>query len=498
MEQKAELRLNLIVSLTVQVVGYIVNFFTKQAILKGLGAEYLGLQTVCGNASDLLNMAFSAIGLVMLVELFTPLAYHDEKALREIFSFFDRIYRLLSLGVIVVGVFLTGVVLLVVNGNLSVSTIVLSYLLYLASVVLFNRFLMNYYFLIADQKRYVQAIICSAGDVLGLLAELAVIYRLNSYLGFLIVILLKNAAEAAVVASYRRKHYPYLNQRSGSVRTELQTKVYRNIKDMVVSRIGTLLLYNTDSIIISAVISTAVSGYYSAYYFVACGLIYCVNAIYEAIRPKVGQLSVKNTKKQQYSLLIPASLANTFMAAVLITGFVFLVRDFITLWMGEEALLEGPLVPLMAVNLYLTMIRNATTAFREAEGLFRKISRVILLRGLLNVGLSFVLGYKMGLIGIILATTISEVLTYFWYDPYIILRNYEHSFLPEIGFQLFSVSVVLISVFVTGRLLPTFEKVSWLGFVLKGIWIVTVSGLISGTLSGIAFLLLKKRMEVDS
>ena len=498
MRQKAELRLNLIVSLTVQIVGFVVNFFTKQAVLKGMGAEYLGLQTVCGNVSDLLNMAFSAIGIVMLVELFAPLEYHDEKALRDIFTFFDRIYKFLSLGVMVVGILLTGAVLLIVNGNLSGLTIVLSYLIYLTSVVLFNRFLMNYYFLIADQKRYVQAMICSLGDVIGLLVEIAVIYRLKTYLGFLLVILLKNGAEAAVVAWYRRKHYPYLNQKGEMVSAELQTKVYRNIKDMVISRIGTLLLYNTDSIIISAVISTVVSGYYSAYYFVACGLIYCVNAIYEAIRPKIGQLSVKHTKKQQYALLIPASLANTFMAAVLITGFVFLVEDFITLWMGEAVLLEGRLVPLMAVNLYLTMIRNTTTAFREAEGLFHKISRVILLRGVLNVVLSFILGYKMGLIGIILATTISELLTYFWYEPYIVLRNYEQSFLPEIGFQLFSVSVVLISVFVTGQLLPNFEKVSWLGFVLKGLWIVAVSGVISGALSGAAYLLLKKRKGVAS
>jgi len=122
---KRDLKINVGVVLFSQILMLVANFFTKQAILLQLNAEYMGLQTVCANFCDMFSMAFSAAGMVMMFRLYKPLEEQDQEKLSALFKYFSRMFRYLSLISIAVGAILSLITVWCVSIDLSVEMVML-------------------------------------------------------------------------------------------------------------------------------------------------------------------------------------------------------------------------------------------------------------------------------------------------------------------------------------------------------------------------------------
>ena len=62
-------------------------------------------------------------------------------------------------------------------------------------------------------------------------------------------------------------------------------------------------------------------------------------------------------------------------------------------------------------------------SYREACGIYMKTKYIMLIAAGLNLILSIILGYFIGLEGIIAASVISRLVTYFWYEPKILFET---------------------------------------------------------------------------
>lgn len=191
---------------------------------------------------------------------------------------------------------------------------------------------------------------------------------------------------------------------------------------MVMYRFGKVLISNTDNIFISRFISTAMVGIYSNYQFIIAGITSLIAAFYEAITARVGQMLSMSERENQYQGFQFYSFINSWMAGATIVCSYYLVQDFIRIWMGSVDLPSREVIIVIIVNYYLEICRSATKMYRESAGLFKNIKRMILIKGGLNIVLSFVLGKIWGLWGILIATTIASAATLFWYEPLIVFR----------------------------------------------------------------------------
>ena len=92
----------------------------------------------------------------------------------------------------------------------------------------------------------------------------------------------------------------------------------------------------------------------------------------------------------------------------------------------------------------------------------------MLCTALLNLVLSIILGLKFGLTGIIIATSIARVLTYFWYEPPILFKEFlgESSKVYYIGVLKNIISTVLL--IITGTLIfNNFVVKNWVTLLVK-------------------------------
>lgn len=78
----------------------------------------------------------------------------------------------------------------------------------------------------------------------------------------------------------------------------------------------------------------------------------------------------------------------------------------------------------IVLNFYLGLCLPPIWSFREATGLYQKTKYIMLLTAGVNIVLSIILGQKFGIAGIVLATFFSKILTYFWYEPRLLYREY--------------------------------------------------------------------------
>lgn len=140
-----ELKLNIIIGVCNQVLTLLINLVSKNVILNSLNLDYLGLQTVFGNFCDLFSFAFSGIGFAVLFSLYRPFEDHDQERIRIIYRYYDKLYRIISLLVLGVGLISTVIVLFSVNADISNAEVVLTYLTYLISIIAYNRYLMQQY-----------------------------------------------------------------------------------------------------------------------------------------------------------------------------------------------------------------------------------------------------------------------------------------------------------------------------------------------------------------
>lgn len=100
-----------------------------------------------------------------------------------------------------------------------------------------------------------------------------------------------------------------------------------------------------------------------------------------------------------------------------------LLNPFITLWIGADYLLPNWTVFIIIVNYYTAGVQYASTTYREVTGLFKVGKYRPLIAAIINLVVSIILAYPLGISGILLGTIISRLCVYFWYDPYIIHKT---------------------------------------------------------------------------
>ena len=89
--KKQSLKLNIIASMLIQVLSLVVNLISKRAINYYLNVEYLGIQSIYSNFCDVLSFAFLGMGTVVLFRFYGPLANNDEKRIKSIYYYFDKL-----------------------------------------------------------------------------------------------------------------------------------------------------------------------------------------------------------------------------------------------------------------------------------------------------------------------------------------------------------------------------------------------------------------------
>ena len=128
----------------------------------------------------------------------------------------------------------------------------------------------------------------------------------------------------------------------------------------------------------------------------------------------------------------------------------------------------------IAFSFYVEGMQFAGFTYRTTMGLFKESVAAPALSAIINIVLSVILGYKLGMSGIFIATGVSRLITTTWVDGYLVFKKRLNKspvrfYVTYVAYFLFAIITAIILQAVLAR----FELEGWIGFI-KAVGITAV------------------------
>ena len=406
-----------------QIITLTLAFATRTIFVRLLGAEYTGVNGLFHNILTVLSLAELGVGNVLIYSLYAPLKNQDTEKVHSMLMYFKKIYSGIALAITGVGLALVPFLKYIVNSSLPQNNLVVYYLLYLANSVMSYFVIYKTTLIQADQKVYIQNFVSTVALVLQYVLQIAYLLVSKNFVGYLVIQVVCTLGQNLVLNYMANKMYPFLKEPVSSIVAFDTNAMKDNIKSMFLYKISTVLINNTDNICISVILGTVYVGYYSNYYSLITYVTTFITLIITGITASLGDLNAEEDRNKSYQMFKNLIYMFNIITCFCVAAFMAVVQDFIPIWVGEQYLLEIGTVVALMVAFYSKNVVNPVWMYRETMGLFSQIKYIMFITATLNVVLSILLGLKMGIAGIVLATALSRFFTIFWYEPKVLYKN---------------------------------------------------------------------------
>ena len=368
-------------------------------------------------------MAELGVGNAIIISLYKPLKEGDDNKISALITYYKKLYSAIGFFIFVLGMLLVPFLPLILNLETNIDNITLYYFLFLLNSV-------SSYFLIyktsivkADQKEYILKKYEMFFLILKLILQIISLVIFGNYVIYLVIQIAISVISNFYQSKKSEKLYPYVNKNVSLSKNE-KRKLWTSIKSLFIYQFGNVSLNCTDNLLISIFVGTIIVGFYSNYSMIIASLSTFTSLIFTSIISSLGNFNVDNTEKQKKEMFDLLEMISFWVYGVCSLCLMILLQDFITLWVGKEYLIEFVTVAVIVLNFYISGVMYPTYCFRTTTTLYTKAKYTMLAASVINLILSILLGYFMGLVGILISTAIARLLTNVWYEPYILYRDY--------------------------------------------------------------------------
>ena len=438
----------------------ILRFVNRTIFIKFLAVEYLGINSLFTEILTVLSLAELGVGSAIVYALYKPLAEKDEEKIASLMRFYRKCYISIGIAVIVIGLAIMPLLHFVVKVPNSVDVnIYWAYIIFLLSTAISYFYSYKTSLMTADQKGYILQAFRSVNILLTTGLQIAVLVFTKNYYLYIIVQLVLTLLFNIISSSYAQKKYPVIKKKNAKKLDKLTLKsLIVNIKSLVIIRLSSILVNSTDNMIISAFKGLKSVGLLANYNMFVSVINTFLYKVFDSITASVGNLNAEDDSKKSLEVFNMLSMLNFWLYGFAGVGLYVLSNDLIVAWIGKDYLLSNYIVLILAVNLYILGMQNAVWNFKNTYGLFKYGRYLLVLTAVINLGLSLLMGNYIGIAGILLATSISRLLTNVWYEPYAVFKYGIHSSVKRYYFnyiQYFAMYIIML--LATMKISKTYE-----------------------------------------
>ena len=449
------------------------SFFSRKIFLDCLGADFIGLTGTLYNLLGFLNLAELGIGSAIGYLLYKPLFDHDQQRINEIISVMGYLYRWIGLIILAAGCILACFLPIIFSDTgFSLPLIYFAYFSFLASSLI--GYFINYRqnLLGADQKFYVATAYFQTGNIIKILIQMALAYYTGNYYYWVSIEFLFGIIYSLILNWKINQTYPWLNAeiRQGRQLFKKYPEVMKYTRQLFVHRIAPFVQYQTTPFFIYSFVSLKIVAYYGNYSVIIDKLSQLVSRMLDSVGAGVGNLVAEGNKEKIISVFWELFALRYFICSFFLFATYHLIKPFITLWLGEQYLLDDSILAIILCNVYILITRGAVDVFLFAHGLFYDIWASIS-ESSLTIVLSIVGGYLFGFHGVLLGPVISMFLNACIWKPYFLFRSGFHlpvllywkgniKFILLLFFSLFTSSYIIKYV----NIRPSNSFSAWIGY----------------------------------
>ncbi|MFI3297235.1 MAG: sugar transporter [bacterium] len=424
--------LNARVNLIFYALSLFVSFFTRKIFLDKLGVDFVGLTTTLQNLLGFLNLAELGIGSAIGYVLYKPIFDKDESKLNEIISVFGYIYRWIGFVIVGAGVILSAFLPLIFKDiSIDLSVVYYVYYSFLTSSLL--GYFVNYKqtLLGADQKNYVVAGYLQTTVILKTILQAALAYYTQNYFIWATNEIIFGVIFSIILNWKIAKTYPWLKSdiALGKGLLKKYPEIFKYTRQLFVHKIGGVVQSQITPIFIYVFASLSTVALYGNYMMIINKLNMLISQLLGSSYASVGNLIAEGNTEKSLKIFWELVAIRFFVAGVITFSVYLLIDPFITIWLGNEFVLNESILILICINLFISMTRGATDAFKYGYGLFSDIWAPIA-ESIIFVTVALVGGYIWGFEGVLLGSIVSMlVIVWGWHPIFLFNKGFKYSIL---------------------------------------------------------------------
>lgn len=412
---------NIVYSLLNVILTLTLMFGVRTIFIRTLGVQYLGLNGVFQNIFQFLSLAELGIGSAIVFRLYEPLNNGDERRITALMMFFKQAYRIISLIIVIMGVALLPFLGVIIGDQAENINIYLVFAIYLAQTL--SSYLFFAYkttLLQADQREYIISKYSNYVILGSSLAEALILFFYQSFIGYLLVVVISNILRNYLVSRQVDKDYPYTKKYNERIdRSELKD-MFKDFFAAFLYRIDNVILSSTDNLVLTYFVGLYTVGVYSNYTLLASSVKRFLSPILNSVRASLGSFIAQKGNEESYRIFQLINLMTIILYGGASIGLFILSNKFITLWIGEDFVLSTWFVLFFSLEFYLKGMQLFLSQIRNAMGLFQQLKYRPLMSIIINLVLSIVLVQFIGIVGVLLGTISAGLLTNMIFDPIVI------------------------------------------------------------------------------
>lgn len=376
-----------------------------------LGARYLGVSGLFTNILGVLSFSELGIGSAIVFALYKPIADEDSEMVKSLLLLYKKAYRVIAIVVVAIGLAIIPFLRYMVNTDIPMSEINIFYLIFLFNTV--SSYFVSYKtsYVTAIQKEYILSVTTTIGTITTNIIQIIFLLVGGQYLGYLIIAALVGLIQKIVTVIYLNKKYPILVEKNVKpLGKDVKSGIWKNVRALIIHKIGDVSVHQTDNIIISSFVSTTAVGLISNYTVLNSLIASFTNKFFSSFTASFGNMIAKESVETQRHIFDVYDLLGFWIYGFVMIAFITLSQPFITLWLGKELLVDNVTMILYFVSLYLAGLTFIPYNFKVAAGKFNEDKWVAFVQAIVNLVVSIVVVKAIGLPGIYVGTIVSRMI----------------------------------------------------------------------------------------
>lgn len=422
---------NLKTAVLFKLAAIVVNFIARKIFVVVLTKEYLGLDGTFANILTMLSLAELGVGTAITYSMYKPLAEGDRELILSLITLYRKFYTVIGITVGVLGAALTPFLQYIIRDIPDIPHIRLIYLMFVLDSSISYFLVYKQSLISADQKQHIVTSYQYKTSMAVTAAQCAALLLTGDYVLYLTLKLCATFVCNALLARKADRLYPYLKQKTVQpLPAPIRQDISKNIRAMIAHKLGSVVVFGTDNVLIAYFVGAVSVGLYSNYLLITQSLKSAYSMIFRAMTASIGNLCAAEDTAHAQAVFWRVDLLTRWIYGFSAVCLVVLFNPFISLWLGADYLFSMPIVLLIVLSFYVTGMRQSVLTFREAMGLYWYDRHKPLFESAINLAVSILLAKPFGIVGIFIGTVVSTLSTCTWIEPYILFR---HGFGAPVG-----------------------------------------------------------------
>jgi len=399
-------------------------FFLRMVFVSVLSSEYMGIEGVFTTMLYVISLAGLGYETAVSYALYKPIAENDYGRIRSIMAMYRKTSIFITLSIAGIGLLLLPLLNIFILDIPNIADIELLYLLFVVNTAVGYLFYYNKVLITAYQKQY---IVVTTHYLLGMVMDLtqaALLLLTRSYLACMLSQIVFSLLENGLLAWKVRRLYGFLfSGEPGLERESVRPSILRYVHSALFHKAGEAILTYADTILISSCVGILAAGLYSNYKFITYALNSVFILLLNGVAASIGNLGASGAQNRSREVFFAYNFVAAWLYGLSSICLFLLFNPFIKLWLGTDYLLPDGVVAAISLHFYLSGMKKPVLVYRDVLGLFSFDRYVPVAEVALYIGLSIWLASSLGIVGVMFAGILAQLLTSFWAEPRVVFQR---------------------------------------------------------------------------